>query len=758
LDRKIKKLLSPKVPYKNPKFKYRVLVFVLFFLLFTSVISSGLFGSKLNIELGEPSPQLITAPYDKEVDDLTQYREDQESAAQSVPSVYTADESEISVLSGNINQSFLLLKQQRDSKADISQKMAELRKNDPYSLLPDETLQALLALSDNDIEKSEQIFSRIVLGIARDPNGGAKSLSEIPLLKDRIKEQISKSSMTADMKTFAQDFVELKITKPTLIVDTAETQKQRDIASSSIKPTVHRYRANEKIVGPGEIVDERIFQVLVAYGLIEVKSPWKPAAGIAIMVLAAMLVFLVFAYQITPEVFKKWKRLVLIGLLMLLVLALGKAFLAINLGKGDLNNLTAVLIPVAWATMTVTILLGVNIAVVVGIILAVFVGTMADPSSIGAAGSLAGLFALIGGLVGIQSVARLDRRSDVARAGLFVAIVNVGLISATALMLGINLTYWLIGCVLGLANGFLSSVLTMGTLPWLETGFNITSAVRLLELSNPNAPLLKELLMEAPGTYHHSVLVGNMAETAAEAVKADPVLVRVGALYHDIGKLKRPYFFIENQFSKDNPHDKIAPSLSALIVISHVKDGLEMAKEHKLPENIQDIIAQHHGDSLASFFYYKALEENPEIPEEAFRYDGVRPQSKEAALVLLADNVEAAVRSQKGNTPGRIEGLVRKIIKDKFDEGLLDQCDLTFRDLDKIAVAFVKVLSGIFHSRVEYPELPAAKLKVIGESRGAQDETAIMKPDKNDHNIPGEENPSDKEDENQNHTGEDDKN
>lgn len=259
--------------------------------------------------------------------------------------------------------------------------------------------------------------------------------------------------------------------------------------------------------------------------------------------------------------------------------------------------------------------------------------------------------------------------------------------------------------------------MTIGTLPWFESGFNITSAVRLLELSNPNAPLLKQLLIEAPGTYHHSVLVGNLAETAAEDINADPVIVRVGALYHDIGKLKRPYFFIENQFAKDNPHDKIAPTLSALIVIAHVKDGLEMAREHKLPQSIQDIIAQHHGDSYTQFFYHKALEENPDVPEEAFRYDGVRPQSKEAALVLLADNVEAAVRSHKNNTPGRIEGLVRKIIKEKLDEGLLDLCDLTFKDLDKIAIAFVKVLSGIFHSRVEYPELSPSKARLIEGNR-----------------------------------------
>lgn len=715
MDKKIKRMLPPKMSDQNSKFKYKVSIFVLFFLFYTAILSSGLFGTKLNIEPGEPSPELITAPYDQKIEDLTRYHEEQESAAEAVPSVYAADESQISFLAEDLAQSFLILKRLQEQNLDTFSKLKELRKATPFTILPDSTLMALLVLTDNEIDKSEEIISRIILGIARDPNTGAKSQTEIPLLKDRMKEQVNKSSLTDSMKTFAQAYIELKVIKPTLIIDEAETRKLREIASSKVKPYVHEYRTNEKIVGPGEIVDDRIFEVLVAYGLIEVKSPWKPTAGIAIHVLLAMIILIVFIYQISSDIFEKWRKLVLIGLLILLVLVLGKAFLAINLGDSDLNNLTAVLIPAAWATMTVTILLGVRIAVVVGIMLAVFVGVMADPLSLGASGSLAGLFALIGGLIGIQGVVRLDQRSDLARAGLYVAIVNVILISGVALITELSPTYWLIGCLLGLFNGFFASVLTMGTLPWFESGFNITSAVRLLELSNPNAPLLKDLLMEAPGTYHHSVLVGNLAETAAQEIGADPVLVRVGALYHDIGKLKRPYFFIENQFSKDNPHDKITPTLSALIVISHVKDGLEMAREHKLPENIQGIIAQHHGDSLASYFYHKAIEENPDVPEEAFRYDSLRPQSKEAALVLLADNVEAAVRSQKGNTPGKIEGLVRKIIKDKFDEGLLDQCDLTFKDLDKISIAFVKVLSGIFHSRVEYPELSPAKLKMIEE-------------------------------------------
>ncbi|MDD4346602.1 MAG: HDIG domain-containing protein, partial [Desulfitobacteriaceae bacterium] len=295
--------------------------------------------------------------------------------------------------------------------------------------------------------------------------------------------------------------------------------------------------------------------------------------------------------------------------------------------------------------------------------------------------------------------------------GIFVAAGNIIIISGLALMSEMRPIVWAVGILLGSINGLVSAVFTVGTLQWFESAFNITSTVRLLELSNPNLPLLKRLLIEAPGTYHHSILVGNLAVAAAESVQADAALVRVGSMYHDIGKLKRPYFFIENQMvSQDNPHDKIAPTLSALIITSHLKDGLELAKEYKLPEAIQDIISQHHGDSLVGFFFHKAKEENEEAPEEAFHYEALRPQSKEAALVCLADSVEAAVRSLQKPTSGIIEGLVRKVIKDKLNDGQLDKSNLTLQDLDQIAIAFVTVLNGIFHSRVEYPDIPVSRV------------------------------------------------
>ena len=218
--------------------------------------------------------------------------------------------------------------------------------------------------------------------------------------------------------------------------------------------------------------------------------------------------------------------------------------------------------------------------------------------------------AFIGGVTGVYSISKLSQRSDLAKASLYITLANVFSILALGFLLNYNLTMFTVALSMGIINGVLSSVLTIGSLPFLETAFGITTSVKLLELSDPNQPVLKRLLLEAPGTYHHSILVGNLAEAAADAVGANSLLARVASYYHDIGKLKRPYFFIENQLTADNPHDKLAPTLSTLIITSHVKDGVELAKEYRLPQVIKDIINQHHGTGLVSYFYHKAQENN----------------------------------------------------------------------------------------------------------------------------------------------------
>lgn len=682
----------------------RTIVGVMYFLLLTILLSSNILVSTLNLEVGEPSPQLFTAPWTNSIPDVAKYNRDKEAAAKAVQPVYKADEEYMTSLTKEIGNAFISLRDAEPSDESIS----ELRKIELFASLPESLLTSLIETVPSELANDEKVGRDIILNKARNLETGARSSEEIVSFRDRVKSDLDQSELSADAKVFFKVFLDLKVTKPTLIVDESTTEALRTAARSLIKQEVLYYKANQKIVGMGDIVDETIYEVLVDYGLINNQNTWKSAVGIGVIVFIGMASVLLYLYQYKREIFRMTNRLVLIGLITSLVLVIGRAMIALNLGA-DFNTLSGMLIPIAWATMTVAILVGVDIAIMVSLVLAVFVAVLVDPALSTSYGLHSGVVALFGGIVGVYSVSRLSQRSDLARAGIFVSAINVLVISGIALTSDMRLAVWVVGVILGIVNGLASSFLTVGALHWFESGFHITSSVRLLELSDPNRPLLKRLLMEAPGTYHHSILVGNLAEAAAEAVQADATLVRVAAMYHDIGKLKRPYFFIENQFTQDNPHDKIAPTLSSLIITSHVKDGLELAKDYKLPLQIQDIIAQHHGDSLVSFFYHKALEEYENVPEESFHYEGPKPQTKEAALVALADNVEAAVRSMKQPTPGRVEGFVRKIIKDKLNDGQLDQCDLTFQDLDRIAMAFVRVLSGIFHSRVEYPEMPNIK-------------------------------------------------
>jgi len=291
-------------------------------------------------------------------------------------------------------------------------------------------------------------------------------------------------------------------------------------------------------------------------------------------------------------------------------------------------------------------------------------------------------------------------------AGLTSALINTVSIVSFGLINNIDMRNYMYDVTYGIVGGIFTSVLTIGLLPFFESAFDIITPTKLLELTNPNQPLLRRLMIETPGTYYHSILVGNLSEAAAEEVGANALLCRAGSYYHDIGKLKRPYFFKENQMTQDNPHNKISPNLSASIIISHVKDGAGTAKKNKLPSKVIDIISQHHGNTLVAYFYHKALKAAGQEPvdEEKFRYPWQKPQSKEAAIVMLADSVEAFVRSLSEPTKEDVEKGVRKIVFDKINDNQLNECSLTLKDMESIIKAFVKVLEGAFHERIEYPE------------------------------------------------------
>jgi cyclic-di-AMP phosphodiesterase PgpH len=339
------------------------------------------------------------------------------------------------------------------------------------------------------------------------------------------------------------------------------------------------------------------------------------------------------------------------------------------------------------------------------------------------------VFYLISGIVGLHGMTRITDRSSVLRAGLVVGMANMISILAIKMALGQLATlkdFYDIG--LGFSGGVLSGLLVSGLAPLLEP-LGYTTNVKLLEIANLNHPVLKEMSLEAPGTYHHSIMVGNLAEAAANTIGANPLLARVGAYYHDIGKIgkkTRPYYFIENQRRGTNPHDRLEPSMSALIVVSHVKQGMEKAREYRLCSPIIDIIQQHHGTSLIKFFYSKALEKaeknHQSVSEDKYRYHGPRPRTKEAALVMLADVVEAACRTLHDPTPARIQKQVQTLIMTLFSEGQLDESTLTLKDIHAITKSFVRSLQGSLHSRIVYPTNLGTQERANGDTNRQQTE------------------------------------
>lgn len=314
-----------------------------------------------------------------------------------------------------------------------------------------------------------------------------------------------------------------------------------------------------------------------------------------------------------------------------------------------------------------------------------------------------GILFFISGVLSSILVSGVRRRMSIIRAGFIVGIIQMAsLFFIDRFWIGNPNRYLIL-----LLNGITSSVIVIGILPVFEQLFKTVTNISLLELADFNHPLLQSLIQEAAGTYHHSLVVGNLSEAACRLVGANALLARIGAYYHDIGKLHKPEYFSENQYIKENLHETLSASMSKLVIMDHVKEGLELAKKYKLNPRIIDFIQQHHGNSLVYYFYRRALEsleEDQEVREEGFRYPGPKPNTKETAIVLLADSVEAATRTLKEHSPTKIKEVVHKIINNKFIDGQLDECDLTLKDLEKISKIFIHILSGIYHSRITYPE------------------------------------------------------
>ncbi|NLM47045.1 MAG: HDIG domain-containing protein [Firmicutes bacterium] len=646
----------------------------------------SLLSNRLDLTLGNPSPRRIVAEWDAVDHYETERRREQ--AAQAVAESFDYDPTVLSRAEERIGAFFRKVREIRALELEQEQKVARLTKEVDIELT-EPLAVSLLESRVIDLEDMQVQLLEVVQAILQQ---GVKPAG-VETARRQASQEISFLIFDQDQKRVMVRLAEAVI-EANMIYNAEATAQARQAARDAVEPV--RILEGTVIIQEREIVTKRHLEQLEALGLLRGTTGYPMFFGLALLLLVIFTVTGLYLYLFQRELYQDPKRLLLLGLITTITLVLSIAA----------NYFSGYLLPVSMGVILIAVLLNGSLAVLMSMVFAVFVALLTGNDF------RFMLIAFTGGLVAAYSVSQLQRRSDLTRAGLYVSAINVIAYLGLFLFAGtLRFQYDIlrefgINILAAVGNGVLSAVLAIGLLPYLESGFGLTTSVTLLELANPSHPLLKQLLMEAPGTYHHSLIVANLAEAAAEAVGADPLLARVGSFYHDIGKLKRPYFFIENQLGP-NPHEKISPNLSTLIITSHVKDGLEMAKKAKLPKVIQDIIVQHHGNSLVSYFYRQA-EKNPDsrdfLREEDFRYEAPLPQTKEAAIILLADAVEAAVRSLNKPAAGRVEAVVRKIIKDKLADGQFDQCNITLRELDIIAQTFVRILSGIYHTRIEYPE------------------------------------------------------
>ena len=532
----------------------------------------------------------------------------------------------------------------------------------------------------------------------------------------RIIGQPLLSDLDYGMLNLVVDFVQ-RLIQPNITLNRNETQERKKAATAEIKTVLHKIKAGEMLLREGERVTEVQLLKLKTLAMQTKKQQVLLTSVGAALLLACLLMTTYILHLGQPGRLSGEHNK---GLLFMASVFLTFFLLAeISYKLSEVLTLNATLpiqmtsiwfgIPLASGAMIVCVFMGIGVALPMAMVMAVSFAVIFGNSL------PYFLYFLISGTMAAYWIQNCRERKVFITAGAKLGLLNVALVTAIDFYLadlsGSKLFYdW----VFGLMGGIGAGIVTAGIVPLVEIAFGYTTDISLLEQANLDRPILRRLMIEAPGTYHHSVIVGSLVEAAASEIGANHLLAKVCGYYHDIGKLNKPLYFIENQTNGRNKHDKLAPSMSGLILIAHVKEGVEIAREHKLGQDIIDTIRQHHGTSFIKFFYDKAkqLKGEDQVNVDDFRYPGPKPQTREAGLVMLADVVEAASRTLDNPTPSRIQGLVQNLINHIFSDGQLDECELTLKDLHKIARSFNKILYGIHHHRIEYTEKRAA----VGEN------------------------------------------
>ncbi|MFH1006456.1 MAG: HDIG domain-containing metalloprotein [Candidatus Latescibacterota bacterium] len=583
------------------------------------------------------------------------------------------------------------------------------REAESFAYVSKESLRDLYAVgmlqNKKDLEDKSENVVTVVKGTQETqvPLGEIMDLTQAKeALSERIrKETFEEGAINAHYELAAS------LLSPNLIHDSAESQRRKQAAADRVGMYKGMIYKNYRLLDSHEQITPE--QIDMLHSLDRANAEKKLEEQIWLryllpvdraLVSAALLALLIgYLYVFRRAVYERDGLLILLS--MLLFLPTSVASYATQHG-----GISEFLIPVALSAMLATVLFDAEVALILTMVSALFVGAIS-----GYFGEV--LVALLCGAGAVFMVRNIHHRHQFYRAMILLPLCYALTTVATELLRLGKLEGLHEGLFWGAINGFTSCVLTIGLLPIFETVFGITTNLTLVELSDLNRPLLRELALRAPGTHHHTIVVGTLAENAAEAIGANPLLARVGGYYHDIGKMAKPEYYVENQTSGRNPHDRLTPTMSALVILSHVKEGLEMADRYGLPLAVTDFIPQHHGSALTPFFYHRAMEAGGRVEEASFRYPGPRPKTREAAVVMLADSCEAAVRSLEERTPSRIKGMVRSVIQGKLKEEQLDDCDLTLQDLSRIEESFIPILMAVGHARVPYPQGTRQKTKRI---------------------------------------------
>jgi len=563
----------------------------------------------------------------------------------------------------------------------------------PIQLSVDD-IKSIIQADRNDLNKLQQ---QLIESLQNMMNTGIKQ-EQLVEFKANLRDTIQSMAIPNELKLLGINIGVPRL-KANLLYDAEKTLMEKNKAAGSVEKVI--YKKGQYIVQAGQPVTESQIELLSELGLLKDDKMDVPLiVGTALAVLLSMGIGVTYLIFFEKELLYKSHLVLMICTIVTLVAGL--------IYSAGLFN--PYLIPSALAGVLLTILVNTRTGIIINVVMSLLAGLLTGMQI----GPVA--MTMVGGMAGISMLKSIQQRNSLIWAGIGIGVGNFLAITAFELLTQSGWLGPLSNAAWGILAGVITGILTIGTLPVWENLFDVVTPIKLVELANPNNDLLKRLLMEAPGTYHHSIIVANLAESAADAIGANGLLARVGAYYHDIGKLERPYFFKENQISMDNPHDDLEPELSTNIIISHVIDGLKLAKKYKVPSVIQNFIAEHHGTTPVVYFFHKAKNKNNiNIKLEDFRYPGPNPQSKETAIVMLADTAEAAVRAMSDHTPENVEALIRKLIREKLDDGQFDDCNLTLREMNTIASAFTAVFSGIFHERVKYPNVDLKKERATFE-------------------------------------------